>query len=366
MLINNESRKFLLLLFLILITIRKKNSNKKEIPKEDSINQSYFNNGNELLYKLKLTNELLEIYSSLYDYIRNGYIKPKFRKINNLYELNKGNICICTIGKYENLYIREFVDYYHSIGITKIFLYDNNNEEAEKFEDAINDYIKSKFVEITNVRGLVSIQIPIFNYCYHKNKNYCDWIGFLDIDEYLYFENSKNIEDYFLNSKFSKCEVVFFNWIIYNDNNLIKYENRSLINRFVAPKINFTHGKAFVRGNMTNLMMATTHIPGINAFQFCNSNGDLIYPNNFFGNKFEKNPKAYIKHYYTKTVEEFCKKINKGDAHFNKNHPQYNYILKDKLKLFFKLNKMTKEKINILENCLKMNFSNNFSFFNNN
>ena len=143
MLINNESRKFLLLLFLILITIRKKNSNKKEIPKEDSINQSYFNNGNELLYKLKLTNELLEIYSSLYDYIRNGYIKPKFRKINNLYELNKGNICICTIGKYENLYIREFVDYYHSIGITKIFLYDNNNEEAEKFEDAINDYIKS-------------------------------------------------------------------------------------------------------------------------------------------------------------------------------------------------------------------------------
>ena len=73
MLINNESRKFLLLLFLILITIRKKNSNKKEIPKEDSINQSYFNNGNELLYKLKLTNELLEIYSSLYDYIRNGY-----------------------------------------------------------------------------------------------------------------------------------------------------------------------------------------------------------------------------------------------------------------------------------------------------
>ena len=112
--------------------------------------------------------------------------------------------------------------------------------------------------------------------------------------------------------------------------------------------------------------MATTHIPGINAFQFCNSNGDLIYPNNFFGNKFEKNPKAYIKHYYTKTVEEFCKKINKGDAHFNKNHPQYNYILKDKLKLFFKLNKMTKEKINTsfyLISLININFSFNRNNF---
>ena len=39
--------------------------------------------------------------------------------------------------------------------------------------------------------------------------------------------------------------------------------------------------------------------------------------------KKKKNPKAYIKHYYTKTAEEFCNKITKGNAHFHTHHPEY-------------------------------------------
>lgn len=38
--------------------------------------------------------------------------------------------------------------------------------------------------------------------------------------------------------------------------------------------------------------------------------------------KFEKEPRAYIKHYYIKTAEEFCNKINKN-AHYHKNNPEF-------------------------------------------
>ena len=140
---------------------------------------------------------------------------------------------------------------------------------------------------------------------------------------------------------------------MHNDNNLVKYDNRSLRERFTRPSLKSTQGKSFVRGNIDNLIITTTHIPGINIFHFCNSNGELIYPKNFMNNRFERKPKAYIKHYYTKTAEEFCYKLKKGNAHFHKNHKQYQSSIRGRIKLFFKLNKKTNEKENIIKNCLK-------------
>ena len=63
------------------------------------------------------------------------------------------NICICTFAKNQNLYINEFVEFYQKIGINKIFLYDNNDEDGENFEDILKSYINNNTVEIINWRG---------------------------------------------------------------------------------------------------------------------------------------------------------------------------------------------------------------------
>ena len=93
-------------------------------------------------------------------------------------------------------------------------------------------------------------------------------------------------------------------------------------------------------------------IPGINIHYFCNSNGERIYPNNFYNYNYKNNLTGFIKHYYTKTAEEFCYKIKKGNAHFHKNHPNYIQSIENRISFFFFLNKITKEKIQILEKCL--------------
>ena len=312
------------------------------------------NRKNQLLNKLIITKELINIYTNLYDAYREGYTKPKFVINNNIsyvIKKEKYGICICSIVKNENLYIKEFIDYYYLLGVDKIIIYDNNNIEGEKIENIIKDYIKNRYVEIIDVRGLSSIQIPIYNYCYKKNKDMYDWIGFIDIDEYLFIKNEKNIKNYFFSNIFEKCQTIYFNWIIYNDNDKIKYDKKPLSKRFTMAKSFYNKGKSFVRGGIDNLLIPTTMIPGININYFCNSNGEKIYPINFYNNDFEKNQKAYIKHYYTKTAEEFCYKLRKGDAHFNKFHPNYNRIIEDRIILFYIFNNMTTEKIKILENC---------------
>ena len=54
-----------------------------------------------------------------------------------------GKIALFCIAKMENDYIRFFVEYYKNLHFDKIFIYDNNNTDGEKFEEVINDYIQS-------------------------------------------------------------------------------------------------------------------------------------------------------------------------------------------------------------------------------
>ena len=99
------------------------------------------------------------------------YSKNKEIKIKNKFtkQINNIKVCICTLGKNENRYIREFIEYYENYDIDQIFLYDNNDENGEKFEEIIKDYIDNGFVKILNFRGKKREQLNIINHCYLNN-----------------------------------------------------------------------------------------------------------------------------------------------------------------------------------------------------
>ena len=129
---------------------------------------------------------------------------------------NNNRTCICTLGKQENRYIREFVEYYYKIGVDKINLYDNNNMNGERFEEVIGDFIKSGFVRILNWRGKKLPQLKAMNDCYKKNYKKFNWLMFYDIDEYISLADYSNIK-YFLNEKkFSSCQLILCNLFKFN------------------------------------------------------------------------------------------------------------------------------------------------------
>ena len=109
---------------------------------------------------------------------------------NNFFQLSrkriltkKLKICLCAIGKSENFYAQEYVEYYKKLGYNKIFIYDNNNIDGERFEDVIQKYIQQGFVSIINFRGYRGIpQLPSYKDCYEKNNLQYDWLSFFDMD----------------------------------------------------------------------------------------------------------------------------------------------------------------------------------------
>jgi len=65
-------------------------------------------------------------------------------------------VCVCTCGKKENKYIREFVKYYKKYDDDKIFIYDNNEENCEKFE-----LFNIRLYKLINYRGKLKIQMEV-------------------------------------------------------------------------------------------------------------------------------------------------------------------------------------------------------------
>ena len=286
--------------------------------------------------------------------------KKMFSPSKNFNHRNDIKVCICTLGKNENRYIKEFIDHYKEIGVDKIFLHDNNEIEPtnESFETQISEYIKNGFVEIINYRGRKYPQFEIYSECFKKNHKNYNWLMIFDVDEFIHLDDYSNIKDFLNEERFNKCKLIYFNCLRHTDNDLLFYDNRPLSERF--PKINWKSRsftlKTIARSNIQKIRFTTSHwldrrIIGCNVF------GEAVIPSKLVKLKNDINqPKFkryYIDHYCFKSTEEFINKINRGDGIFGFN----NRTRMHKIKLYFEYNKITLEKINYLEQKTGLNLS---------
>ena len=266
-------------------------------------------------------------------------------------------IALCTMGKKENLYIKEFVDYYLNLGISHIFIYDNNEPNDEKISDVINNYYKNKVTIFDSITQNITNQSTAFTKCYKENKNKYDWILMIDIDEYLVIKNN-SLKNYLLDDIFINCDFIKIHWAVATDNNLLHYDKRPLLKRFKGPFLNDTHIKTFVRGNIEHLKY-DIHSPVESPIRnkTCDNTGNKYNYTNKYGNElndiFNINyDKAYIIHFKYKSTEEFINKYKRGYQNWFGSG-----FLPLRIKEYFTDNNITLEKIEYLEKELKVNLT---------
>ena len=259
-------------------------------------------------------------------------------------------VAICCIGRKENLYIKEFVEHYKNIEVDKIFIYDNNFGDEERFEDVLQTYIDEGFVDIVNYRDKPLAQLSAYQNCYDLHSQEYDWLGFIDCDEFLFLNKHKTIKDFLSQKKFENFDMIHLNWMCYGDNELIEYDDRTLSERFKNPiepltlkkSYNFPendHIKSIVRGGLCLMWKGTSHTPFPYRLKCCDCSGKerdgLSWHHPFDYSD------AYIKHYVTKTLEEWYKnKAQRGHPIGDKDYFKHVGIIDE----FFKWNKKTKEK----------------------
>lgn len=260
-----------------------------------------------------------------------------------------GKIALCCMGKCENHYIREWVEYHVGLGFDKIFIYDNNDTVGEHFEDVISDFIDSGHCEIIDYRGKKCCQEAAYHDCYIKNKDNYDWIAVFDIDEFLTLKQHVSVHDFLSDRRYDNYQVLHLNWMCYGDNEMLDDDGRSCQERFIDPLPFDTrrfktfpennHVKSIVRGGLNHINWRfITHTPWC-FYRCCDATGkecNVRSPYNPYN--FDV---AYFRHYYTKTIGEWIKvKQARGYGDMGDEDAQK----KLGIDVFFMLNKRTPDK----------------------
>ena len=273
--------------------------------------------------------------------------RKKEKTINE--NIPKIKVALCTMGRNENLYLREFIDHYQSLGVDTLFLYDDNIEEEQKFINIVTpkDKVVIEYTKDNNIKG----QNQAYNHCYSKHKDEYDWFIMIDMDEYLVIKNNDTLKGYLTDQVFDKCDFLKLHWRIPYDNNLIHYENKSLFERFTKPYYTSNHIKSIIRGHINQLEF-WIHSPRKSPEKniSCDNIGRMINKTNmnFQSIMHVNTDRAYFVHFFFKSTEEYINKYKRG----YKDWPHLK--MKGMIENYFKYNNITIEKIELFEKELNI------------
>ena len=265
------------------------------------------------------------------------------------------------------LFLIYFKIYIFQINLKINKLYDNNDINGENFNIILNKYINSGFVKLKNIRGKTEVQILAYNHCYHVNLNKYSWFLFLDVDEFLYIKNNRTLLNFLSDDRFLNCNSIFINYNEYGDSDLLKYDKRSIFKRFTKSRYGIC-GKSLTRGGIKSAKIDIHKPLYIN--NYCNSKGESeeLFKNKISSSKIVVND-VEIKHFITKSLEEFYQRLIKGWPSIKKFSKSYYKFVEERIRYYFSLNKITEYKFNKLKpliinenllNELKFKLKNNF------
>ena len=145
------------------------------------------------------------------------------------------------------------------------------------------------------------------------------------------------------------------NWLIYKNQNSLYFENKPLQQRIKTYDFKDSknkHIKSTIRGNLAvNYWndIPNPHSSNLN-ITTCSSSGKLIEYNSPF-NFPPDYTNAKLKHYYYKSFEEYCIKINRGKCDYSKFNS--NQLAKIYFKRLYNANKNDTKKLLIMKSIFK-------------
>ncbi|XP_010255553.1 PREDICTED: glycosyltransferase family 92 protein RCOM_0530710-like [Nelumbo nucifera] len=112
----------------------------------------------------------------------------KKRRVNNKNNNNrkkKHELCLCTMVWNQASTLREWIVYHAWLGVERWFIYDNNSDDNIK--EVIDELKKGNYNVSRHAWPWIKTQEAGFSHCVLKAREACEWIGFMDVDEFFYF-----------------------------------------------------------------------------------------------------------------------------------------------------------------------------------
>ena len=222
---------------------------------------------------------------------------------------HKYEIAIQCLARQEEKYFKEWIEHHLRIGIEHVFIYDNNDEEGlEEFLKSVLSEQDFNKVEVIPWREPMAFQqFSALEDCVEKNKNSVKWLLSIDLDEFLIIEKPMNE---FLD-EFSYASQVFFSWESIGADGQLYYENKPLRERFKKRFDCKDTGQGKIMFRPDRLLRWEIHGAKMKKGKTVNVlHKEIIAPDSM--SRIFKT--AWIKHYFTKSLQEWLEKMERGCA----------------------------------------------------
>ena len=250
--------------------------------------------------------------------IRNS--KPK-RDLKRKY-----HVSLCIMFKDEAPYLREWIEYHLMMGVDHFYLYDNNSSDG--FENVIGPYLQLGFLTLIPWPKEHS-QVEGYEDCIRRFQSESDWIGFIDVDEFLVPVKEESLVTFL--DRFHNTPSVLVYWKFFGSGGMVRRDTGRLVTEdfVVATEKLCSKGKCFFNSNFDYLFDSENN-KSMFHYLWTDSDGIPVPPVDAFGHTVHKSlylirkPLAIpiqINHYTLKSYWEHKEKNIKGDVYYD--HPTH-------------------------------------------
>lgn len=223
-------------------------------------------------------------------------------------------VSICLIFKDEARYLKEWLDYHILIGIDHFYLYNNNS--SDNFQEVLRSYIEKGIVTLIDFPEKFA-QIKAYRDCYEKTKDETEWLGYIDVDEYVNLIKHNSIKDLLDSVNFYPS--LYLHWRMFGTSGYLEENyNELTIERYTQAWDHLsTIGKGFINNNYsTHSISVHFHTSKILGFPVLGVQPNKSFVRTTHGLRTTGNGEiAYLNHYWSRSFAFYrYKDFIKGDV----------------------------------------------------
>lgn len=244
----------------------------------------------------------------------------------------KYDVAICAIFKNEAHNMKEWIEFHKIIGVDHFYLY--NNFSNDNYLEVLNIYIDKGLVTLIDW-PIEKGQMKAYEHCFANFKEECNWVSFLDLDEYIIPIKTESIKKWLEKRTIFPCILVY--WKMFGTSGIIENNEQILIteqytvswDKLVNIGKVFWNTEFIISDYSSMHLMNAKHkvfglniiIPPLNQF-----NQFVKYGIHRHGRKTKNDIDIQINHYWSKSLKDMViKKFARGDAFFGDTAPTRNW-----------------------------------------
>lgn len=228
--------------------------------------------------------------------------------------MKSDTIAVCAIAKNEGPYLLEWIAHSKVIGFEKIIIYDNESTDhgpamlkalAAAGEIDLNTWVWPKDAE-------TGPQVPCYTAAVEKYRDEIEWIGFIDIDEFLVLKNHDNVRHFV--EDYSEANGIAIHWKLFGSDGHKKRNDDMLVSERFTRCEDVARNPLFGRSaksicRIDKIVRVKPHFCILSEGLYFNEKKRAIQPKR---QPFGTHEIAQINHYFTKSYEEWLVKAERG------------------------------------------------------